>query len=269
MTSISEQYLFKDGQSLKDFDPNDTSAFPITRNQAEEELFVLRAEFDDLQELLHAQGKYKILIILQATDGAGKDNLIRSVFRGVNPKGVGVVNFKAPSEAELKYDYLHRIHQHVPAKGEIIIHNRSAYEDVLAVRVHNLVPKEIWEKRYKHIREFERLLVDEGTTILKFFLNISKDEQKKRLKARLDDPSKGWKVTKTDFTERQYWDDYQEAYNDIFKKTSTKYAPWYIIPANTKWYKNLVVGSILLKTIKDLNIELPKINPNLKKMKLV
>jgi len=268
MKSISENYIFKEGQKLDDFDPNDISCFPLDRNQAEEQLFMIRAEFDDLQELLHAQGKHRILIVLQATDGAGKDNLIKNVFRGVNPKGVKVVNFKAPSEAELSKDYIYRIHQTVPSNGEIVIHNRSIYEDVLAVRVHNLVPKSVWSKRYRHINEFERMLTDEGTIILKFFLNISKSEQKRRLKDRLNDSTKGWKVTKADFTERKYWNDYQKAYNDIFKKTSTSYAPWYIIPANNKWYKNLIVASILLKTLKDLNIELPKINPDLKKMKL-
>ena len=263
MKAIKEQYHFKEGQNLLEFNPSDTSCFPIGRTQAEEELFVLRAEFDDLQELLYAQGKYRILIVLQGMDTAGKDGLIRGVFRGVNPKGVKVVNFKAPSAEELNHDYLWRIHQNTPSKGEIVIFNRSHYEDVLAVRVHNYVPKKVWKRRYKHINDFEEMLVDEGTIVLKFFLHISKDEQKKRLRNRLKSPEKSWKVSEGDFKERQLWDKYQEAFNVVFQKTSTEKAPWYVIPSNNKWYRNLVVASILLTTIKGLNIELPKTDPKL------
>ena len=268
MKSIADTYKFKEGQDLANFDPNDISAFPAGRTAAEEELFVIRAEFDDLQELLHAQGKYRILIILQGVDGSGKDSLIRGVFRGVNPKGCLVSNFKQPIGEELMHDYLWRCHQKVPKNGEIVIFNRSYFEDIIVPSVHNSLPKKLWEKRYEHINAFEKLLTDEGTIVLKFFLNISKKEQKRRLKARLSDPTKGWKVSESDFKERKLWDEYQITFNNVFKKTSTKNAYWYIIPSNNKWYRNLVVVSILLKTLKDLHITYPKINPKLKKMKL-
>lgn len=268
MKAIKEYCQFKKSQELSEFNPDDTSLFPIGRAQAEEELFVRRAEFDDLQELLYAQGKYKILIVLQGMDTAGKDGLIRGIFKGVNPKGVKVINFKAPSAEELNHDYLWRIHQNTPCKGEIVIFNRSHYEDVLAVRVHNYVPKKVWEKRYTHINNFEEMLVDEGTIVLKFFLHISKDEQKKRLKNRLKSPEKRWKVSEGDFKERLLWDEYQEAFNQVFKRTSTEKAPWYIIPSNNKWYRNLVVASIVLKIVKELNIELPKTDSKLIKRKV-
>ena len=269
MKSLSEQYKFKEGQDLEDFNPNDTSAFPIDRNAAEEHLFMMRAEFDDLQELLYAQKKYRILVMLQGTDGSGKDSLIRAIFKGVNPNGCRVINFKSPSEEELSHNYMWRIFKKLPAKGEIVIHNRTIYEDIIYPSVHNSIDKKIWEKRYEHINAFEKLLTDEGTIVLKFFLNISKKEQKRRLLARLNNPEKEWKVSKGDILERKYWDDYQKTYTNIFKQTSTTYVPWYIVGSNHKWHRNLIVMSILLNTLKNLNIEYPKLNSEVKKLKLI
>jgi PPK2 family polyphosphate:nucleotide phosphotransferase len=269
MKSISDKYTFKSGQDLSQFDPNDTTCFPIERNQAEEHLFMLRAEFDDLQELIYAQKKYRILIMLQGTDGSGKDSLIRAIFKGVNPNGCRVINFKSPSEEEMSHNYMWRIFKKLPAKGEIVIHNRTIYEDIIYPSVHSTIDKKVWEKRYEHINAFEKLLTDEGTIVLKFFLHISKKEQKQRLLARLNDPTKEWKVSKGDILERKYWNDYQKSYNNIFKNTSTSSVPWHIIGSNHKWHRNLVVMSILLDTLKQLNIEYPKLNPEVKKLKLI
>jgi len=269
MKSLSDKYKFKPDQSLKDFAPNDTTYFPIERNAAEEHLFMLRAEFDDLQELLYAQKKYRILIMLQGTDGSGKDSLIRAIFKGVNPNGCRVINFKSPSESELSHNYAWRIFKNLPAKGEIVIHNRTIYEDIIYPSVHNTIDKKIWEKRYDHINALEKLLIDEGTIVLKFFLHISKREQKKRLQDRLTNSEKAWKVSKSDIEERKFWKEYQKTYENIFKKTSTSYCPWYIVGSNHKWHRNLVVISILLNMLKELKIEYPKMNPEIKKLKLI
>jgi PPK2 family polyphosphate:nucleotide phosphotransferase len=213
---------------------------------------------EELQELLYAEHKHKILIVLQAMDSGGKDGTIRHVFDGVNPQGVKVASFKVPTKEELAHDYLWRVHKHTPGKGEIVIFNRSHYEDVLVVRVHELVPKSIWRRRFKHIRDFERILADEGATILKFFLHIDLDEQKERFQARLDTPHKRWKFRLRDLEERKLWDSYLAAYEEAISKTSTNWAPWYIIPANRKWYRNLVISRIIVDTLENLKMTYPE-----------
>ena len=211
-----------------------------------------------LQELMYAEGKHRLLVVLQATDTGGKDGTIRHVFAGVNPQGVKVAAFKKPTERELAHDYLWRVHRHVPGDGEITIFNRSHYEDVLVVRVHHLVPESVWSRRYDHINDFERLLVDEGTHIVKFFLHISRDEQKERLQARLDEPSKHWKFSLGDLDERKLWDDHQRAFADMLSKTSTDWAPWYIVPADRKWFRNLLVSSVLVETLESMHMRYPE-----------
>ena len=189
----------------------------------------------ELQEVLWAEGKHSLLIILQAMDAGGKDGTIKHVMRGVNPQGCQVTSFKVPTEEELDHDFLWRIHKATPRRGYIGIFNRSHYEDVLVVRVHNLVPEEVWQQRYEQINQFEKMLADTGTTILKFFLHISKEEQKERFEARLRDPRKNWKFSHKDVDERAYWDDYMRAFEDALSRCSAPWAPWYIIPANHKW----------------------------------
>jgi PPK2 family polyphosphate:nucleotide phosphotransferase len=191
-------------------------------------------------------------------DTGGKDGTIRHVFDGVNPQGVKVASFKKPTPRELAHDYLWRVHPHTPGNGEIVIFNRSHYEDVLVVRVHELVPKKVWNRRYEQINDFERRLAEEGTTILKFFLHISKQEQKERLRARLDEPDKNWKFSSGDLAERALWDDYQQAYEDVLSNTSTKWAPWYIIPADQKWFRNLLISQILVDTLERLKMRYPE-----------
>jgi PPK2 family polyphosphate:nucleotide phosphotransferase len=243
--------------NLNDWDPSDRSLAPGNKSETEPELLRLNGELETLQELLYAEHQHKILIVLQGTDTSGKDGTIRHVFNGVNPQGVRVASFKVPTPIELDHDYLWRIHKQVPGKGMMTIFNRSHYEDVLVVRVHALVPEETWSRRYEHINNFEKMLVDEGTTILKFFLHIDMDEQKSRLQSRLDDPSKHWKFNISDLKERKRWQDYQHAYEDMLTKTSTEWAPWFVIPANRKWYRNYLIATILVDTLKNLNMEFP------------
>lgn len=197
------------------------------------------------------------MIVLQGMDTSGKDGVIRSVFDGVNPQGVKVASFKVPTEEELSHDYLWRIHKQVPGKGEIVVFNRSQYEDVLVVRVHQLVPDKVWRKRFDQINDFEKMLADNGTTILKFFLHIDLDEQKARLQERLDDPAKRWKFRADDLKERKLWGEYTRAFEDVLNKTSTEWAPWYVIPANRNWYRNLVISTILVDRLKELKMEYP------------
>ncbi len=243
--------------NLSKWDPEDKSKFDGKKADGQAALLKLNDRLEELQELLYAEGKHKLLIVLQATDTGGKDGTIRHVFDGVNPQGVKVASFKKPTTKELAHDYLWRIHQHTPARGEIVIFNRSHYEDVLIVRVHNLTPRNVWEKRYQHINDFERMLADEGTTILKFFLHISKDEQKERLQARLDEAHKHWKFESGDLAERKRWDDYQEAFETMLRKTSTPWAPWHIIPANRKWYRNYIIAHTIVETLESLAMRYP------------
>lgn len=255
-----ERYHVGPGEKirLKDFDPGDIGKYDGSKDDGLERLGELNQELEALQELLYAEHKHRVLVVLQGMDTGGKDGVIRKVFEGVNPQGVRVASFKVPTPEELDHDYLWRIHKQTPGKGEIVIFNRSHYEDVLVVRVHELVPEAVWRKRYEQIREFERQLVEEGTTILKFYLHIDRDEQKERLQARLDDPTKRWKFNPGDLKERLLWDQYMEAYEDAINKTSTFEAPWYIVPANKKWYRNLVVSMVLVDALKKLNMEYPQ-----------
>lgn len=248
---------------LNKWDPNDKIVFPMGKKVGKEHLRQLNKELEALQELLYAEGKHKVLIVLQAMDTGGKDGTIRHVFEGVNPQGVKVASFKAPTREELAHDYLWRIHKHTPGKGEITIFNRSHYEDVLVVRVHDLVPETVWSKRYEHIAAFEKALTDEGTTILKFYLHIDKNEQKERLQARLDEPHKNWKFSLGDLEERKLWDQYTAAFESALEKTSTESSPWYVIPANRKWYRNLVISSIIIEKLKSLNMSFPKAEDDL------
>jgi PPK2 family polyphosphate:nucleotide phosphotransferase len=243
---------------LSKWDADDKRLYDGDKQEGREALPALNKELEALQELLYAEGKHKVLVVLQGIDTAGKDGTIRHVFEGVNPQGVRVASFKVPTPVELAHDYLWRIHQQTPRRGEIVIFNRSHYEDVLVVRVHNLAPPEVWGRRYEHINAFEKTLTDEGATILKFFLHISKDEQKQRLQERLDTPEKHWKFSKADLAERKRWDDYMAAYEAVLSKTSTDYAPWYIVPANRKWYRNLVVSHVIINTLEGLNMRFPE-----------
>ncbi|MEQ8717083.1 MAG: polyphosphate kinase 2 family protein [Acidimicrobiales bacterium] len=218
----------------------------------------LNSELEELQEILWAQGRHRLLVVLQATDTGGKDSTIGHVFEGVNPSGVSVAAFKKPSEVELAHDYLWRVHPHVPGDGEIVIFNRSHYEDVLVVRVHGLVPESQWRRRYRHIREFERMLVEEGTTIIKVFLHLSKDEQRERLQDRIDQPHKNWKFNPGDLAERERWDDYQAAFAEMLGQTSTTWAPWYVVPADRKWFRNLVISTILVEALRGLEPTWPE-----------
>ena len=217
----------------------------------------------DLQELLYAEHRQKLLVVLQGIDTSGKDSTIRHVFGDVNPQGTKVVNFKVPTRKELDHDYLWRVHPHTPGNGEIVIFNRSHYEDVLVVRVHGLVPDSVWEKRYEHINGFEKLLADEGTTILKFFLHISKKEQAERFLARLDRPHKRWKFNPDDLAERDHWEDYTAAFEDMLSRTSTPWAPWYVVPSDRKWYRNLVVSSVIIEALQSLDMRFPEEVPDI------
>lgn len=237
--------------------PTQGKQFHPDRGTAESEFKALRREFITLQSRLYAEGKQKLLIVLQAMDAGGKDGTIRKITRGVNPQGVRVHSFKVPSKAELAHDFLWRIHKAVPAKGMIGIFNRSHYEDVLVVRVHNIVPESVWRPRYEQINQFEKLLADTGTTILKFFLHISPEEQKERFQSRLDDPSKHWKFSVEDLEKRKYWHDYMAAYEEMLQQCSPPWAPWRVIPADQKWYRNLAVTRAIVDALNRMNPQYP------------
>lgn len=258
--------LLEGSNDWKDeFSPEYTSNY-VKKGETKKPLKKLHKRMLELQELLYAEGQRAVLIILQGMDTCGKDGTIRKVMSGINVQGCEVVSFKAPTADELSRDYLWRVHKAVPQKGKIGIFNRSHYEDVLVVRVHNLVPESIWKKRYRQINDFERMLVDNGTVILKFFLNISKEEQKERLQSRIENPSKHWKVNESDFHERTYWDDYMHAYEIVLQECSTDWAPWYIIPADKKWYRNLVITERIVETLEGLDMKYPKPNTDVSKL---
>jgi PPK2 family polyphosphate:nucleotide phosphotransferase len=220
-----------------------------------------------LQYLLYAEAGRSLLVVLQGIDAGGKDGTIRHVMSGLNPQGVDVTSFKVPEGAEKRHDYLWRVHQAVPEQGKIGIFNRSHYEDVLVVRVHNLVPKPVWSKRFDQINDFERMLSENGVSILKFLLYIGKDEQARRFRERLDDKSKNWKFSPADVREREYWDQYIEAYQDMLCKCSTDYAPWYVVPANHKWFRNLAISEIVAQTLEEMKLHYPKPMADLSKIK--
>jgi PPK2 family polyphosphate:nucleotide phosphotransferase len=236
-------------------DPGATHGYD--RASAEAAMRHQLARLGDLQDRLWAEATRAVLVVLQGIDAAGKDGTINKVMEAFNPQGCPVTSFKVPSTEELAHDYLWRVHQHVPKKGEIGIFNRSHYEDVLVVRVHAIVPKRVWSGRYGQINDFERMLTETGTTVVKFFLQIDRDEQRQRFQARYDDPTKRWKFSMDDLAERKLWDDYQRAFDKALTKTSTAWAPWYVIPANHKWFRDLAVSSILAEALADLKPAYP------------
>lgn len=248
---------FRKKVKLKDYDPDFTGNF----DDKEDITPLLEKDLErlaELQDVLYAEGKRSLLVVLQAIDAGGKDSTIKHVFRGLNPQGVHVASFKTPTAEELAHDFLWRIHKEAPKKGYIGVFNRSHYEDVIAVRVHDIVPKKVWKQRYDQINQFEELLVENGTAILKFFLYISKDEQKKRFEERLENPSKHWKFSLDDVEKRKYWDDYIEAFEDAITKCHTEHAPWHIVPANHKWYRNYVITQAIIDTLKNMNLKYPE-----------
>jgi PPK2 family polyphosphate:nucleotide phosphotransferase len=238
---------------LKRRDPDDTFGRKRDDKAHQKTLDRLR----ELQHLLYADKRYSLLIVLQGLDAAGKDGTIRHVMSGVNPQGCDVTSFKAPSTEELARDFLWRVHKAVPPRGNIGIFNRSHYEDVLIVRVHELVAKSVWRSRYRQINDLERMLTENGVTILKFFLHISREEQKKRFEARIHDSSRNWKLSLPDFEERQHWDNYTEAYEEALHNCSTKEAPWYVIPANRKWFRNYLVAELVVRALDNMRLKYP------------
>lgn len=250
---------FRPGKKIRlgRIDPADTDGFK-DESQVQKKLQRHLEELAGLQDKLNACNRDAVLIVLQGMDTSGKDGTVKHVMSGVNPAGVNVIAFKVPTAEEAAHDFLWRAHNATPRKGGIVIFNRSHYEDVLVVRVHDLVPKAVWKRRYAMINDFEKLLTDNGVTILKFFLHISKDEQKRRLEARLKDPRKNWKFQPGDLKEREYWDDYQRAYEAALTRCNTPWAPWHIVPANAKWYRNHVVAKTLVKTLSRFNLSYPK-----------
>lgn len=242
--------------SLKDHDPKDRGQHP-GRKKSDQEIEHYRDRLRALQELFYADGRRSLLICLQALDAGGKDGTIGHILGAMNPQGCKVTSFKQPTAEERAHDFLWRVHPHAPAKGQVAIFNRSHYEDVLVARVHNLVPQEVWSRRYDRINAFESGLVEEGTCIIKFYLHISKSEQLKRFKARLDDPSKQWKISEADYSERLLWDDYTKAYEDALSRCSTAAAPWYIIPADHKWLRNLIIARIVVSHLESLDMTFP------------
>ena len=262
--SISEfnHYLIEKGQNncLSEIDSDPWDDIPESKKRAREEMDELNLKLADLQQKLFVDRRKKFLIVLQGMDTSGKNGTIRNVFRGVNPQGVHVASFEKPSFRELAHDYLWRVHKQAPAKGEIVIFDRSHYEDVLAVRVNELKPESVWRKRFRHIREFERMLIDEDTIILKFFLHIDRETQKCRLQERLDVPEKNWKFDESDLVARSKWDDYLVAYEEVFQETVSSDTPWYLIPSNKKWARNLLVARIVVARLEDMQLSYPDVD---------
>ncbi len=257
-----KHYLIKKGQNdnLSKVSPDPWDDIPEDKNEGKAELVELNEKLADLQQRFFVDKSKKLLFVLQGMDTSGKNGTIRNVFRGVNPQGVEVASFDKPTRRELSHDYLWRVHRSTPANGEIVIFDRSHYEDVLAVRVNDLKPKEVWSKRYRHINDFEQLLVDEGCIVVKFFLHIDRVAQKERLQSRLDRPEKNWKFDPSDLVARSRWEEYEKAYEDVFDKTSHPHAPWYLIPANKKWARNLLVARIVVATLEDMHLSYPKVD---------
>lgn len=257
-----ERYLVKPGEKL-DLGTMDAGEKALFKGKDKAEILPqfdeLQDQLQELQKKLYAQNKHRILVVMQAMDTGGKDGCIKHVFSRIDPQGIHVRSFKKPSEEELSYDYLWRVHAKVPHQGELVIFNRSHYEDIIAVRVKKIFPDEVWKRRQRHVIEFERMLAEEGTTIVKIFLHISKAEQKRRLEARLADPEKHWKVNPDDLVDRAHWAEFMTAYEEVMSKTSTDHAPWYVVPADRKWYRNLCVARIMLDTLGKLDMEYPQI----------
>ena len=263
---IAKRCLVKPGSKVKlsEWDPDDK--FGMGRD--DDALAHNLERLTELQHLLYADQRHTLLIVLQALDAGGKDGTIRHVMSGVNPQGCDVTSFKVPSDRERQHDYLWRVHKAVPPLGNIGIFNRSHYEDVLVVRVHQLAPKKVWQRRYRQINEFERMLTENRVTMLKFFLHISKEEQKRRFESRIKDPTKNWKLSLPDFEERKHWDDYIRAYETALRKCSTDWAPWYIIPANDKWFRNYTVSQIVVGALEEMRLKYPPPSIDLSKIEL-
>jgi PPK2 family polyphosphate:nucleotide phosphotransferase len=261
--TFRDKYLVPPGSRvrLKDFDPQ--AAGKKEKKSSLPEIEKLQKRMDELQFQLYAEQKRSVLICLQALDAGGKDGVVRHVLGSMDPQGCRVVSFKQPTAEELAHDYLWRIENQAPRRGEVVVFNRSHYEDVLIVRVHDLVPKEVWSERYEQINDFERRLAANGTHIVKFFLNISREEQLRRFKQRLDDPGRRWKISESDYSEREYWGSYEEAYEDVLGKCNTVEAPWFVIPSDHKWFRNLVVSRIIVETMEGLGIKLPEPTVNI------
>jgi PPK2 family polyphosphate:nucleotide phosphotransferase len=258
--SLIEPYLVKPGSriDLSKIDADDTDAFPNDKEASKKRTEELNERLRKLQELLFAESKHRILIVLQGMDTSGKDGTVKRVFQGINPLGVRVHNFRKPSSKELSHDFLWRIHEHAPSDGEIVMFNRSHYEDVTAALVRGIIDKDTAKKRREHIKNFEKMLTDEGSVILKFFLNISKDEQADRLKARRDTPHKQWKFNHGDLEDRKLWDEFLGAYSEAISETSTKRAPWFIVPANSKWFRNWLISEAIVEALESLEMKYPK-----------
>jgi PPK2 family polyphosphate:nucleotide phosphotransferase len=254
-----ERFRVKPGAKvkLKEIDPGFKDRHESHKDAAEE-IEHYQQRLRALQDLLYAERRHSVLICLQALDTGGKDGTINHVLAAMNPQGCRVAAFKQPSAEEAAHDFLWRVHRAAPARGEVVIFNRSHYEDVLVVRVHELVPKEVWSRRYERINAFEKGLAEHDTQILKFYLHISKDEQLARFKARLEDPSKQWKISEADYKERKYWDDYVAAYEEALARCSTEHAPWFVVPADHKWFRNLAVARILVEHLEGLKMGYPK-----------
>jgi len=251
---------------LADWDPGETLG--LEKDSAVEQTEMSIGRLDELQYLMYAEHRHALLVVLQGMDGAGKDGTIRHVTRGLNPQGCRVTSFKAPSAEEADHDFLWRVHRAAPASGEVAIFNRSYYEDVLAARVRKLVPKRVWSQRYDHINRFEQLLTDSSVVVAKFFLYVSKDEQRRRFEERLRDPTKQWKLSPSDFEDRKHWDDYVTAYAEALTRCSTPDAPWFIVPADKKWFRNFAVSHILVETLEALDMRFPKPTFDVSRIKL-
>lgn len=254
----AKKFVIAPGAKLRlgKIDPSD-SGKRGTRDTAEAEIAAAVKRMDELQYLLFADGTKSLLIVLQALDAGGKDGVIRHLFSGMNPQGTSVAAFKAPDRLELAHDFLWRVHRHAPAQGEVMIFNRSHYEDVLVARVRKLVPKKVWSGRYGLINEFEKGLAEAGTRILKFYLHISPGEQLDRFRQRLDDPARRWKISESDYSERELWPEYIAAYEEAIERTSTEWAPWFVIPANHKWFRNLAISAIVADAMEDMKLKVP------------
>ena len=266
-----ERYLVKPGDKvdLAKIDTGERTLFQGGgKDDFEPQFDELQDQLQTLQKKLYAQNKHRILVVMQAMDTGGKDGCIKHVFSRIDPQGIHVYSFKKPSAEELAHDFLWRVHPKVPSTGQLVIFNRSHYEDIVAVRVKKLFPDEVWKRRQRHVAEFERMLAEEGTTIVKIFLHISKDEQKRRLQSRIDNPAKHWKIHPDDLTDRARWSDFMTAYEEVIGKTSTDQAPWYVVPADRKWYRNLCVARIMLDTLKKLEMEFPPIDWDPKALKI-
>jgi PPK2 family polyphosphate:nucleotide phosphotransferase len=258
MKDLAQELVVRPGSRCKLSSIDPAATHGITKKAADARLAKNLERLSVLQYLLYAEANRSLLVVLQGIDAGGKDGTIRHVMSGLNPQGVEVTSFKVPEGEETRHDYLWRIHKAVPERGKIGIFNRSHYEDVLVARVHNLVPKPQWSRRYGQINEFERMLSENKVRILKFLLYISKDEQAKRFRERIDDKEKNWKFSPADIKEREYWDQYITAYQDMLHKCSTEDAPWYVIPANHKWFRNLAVSEIVRETLEAMDLKYPK-----------